>query len=658
MLHFEFSGTRQPKIDSNITTSDRKTILRLLKEIDPTRAYRPALRFTADTLLDELPFFRLWFAQLMERDTSCLLGIELRNAVLSIADVEITGDRPEVVEYVQRQWDILWGKFWHVFAETKKWGFLGTRIEYEDGPDELPEVSHVKDFFYRDARPLIQEGRPAGMQLRRLKVNADLWNPRGAWFTYQARHGLLYGESIYRNAFGEWWELHMDGGALKVRQKRMIADACRGDSVWAPTNTSFKDDEGNVTPVMEIVRANIENVQSGGTYVWPSDKFADGSDMFRLEFAHDLGDPVAIFKWNDDLNEKILMALGILPEVVKAQATGSGFSGRSIPLMMTIQSVQREFQELVVEIDRQILRPLAILVFGGEPGYLITPTKLLEEFTEDVAAGMTPGQGGGLAGGMSPGGQPTNGQPQQFAEFVEAEHPRGQPDNPGQFVEARGAGTAKKEKTEEEEEARFEKEEREERAAFQRELEQADWVESLREEQQDAIFEWSSEDTVGNNVAIYTLARSVQSGATSAPNILGEIVELDQNDIERGKLLVDQIEEALEDAPPPEGDIFRGLSSVSKQRLEELTTTGATINMRAMSSFTSNREIAEEFVNEGSVILRVRDPRTGADISELAQKRDESEILVRCCPSYRVVSSEPFDLEIGGTATEVILEEI
>lgn len=649
-------STRQPKIDSDITTSDRKMILKLLKEIDPTRTYRPAFRFTADTLLDDLPFFRLWYAQLMERDTSCLLGIELRNAVLSIANVEITGDRPDVVEYVQRQWDILWGKFWHVFAETKKWGFLGTRIEYQDGPDGLPEVSHVKDFFYRDARPLIQEGRPAGMQLRRLKANADLWNPRGAWFTHLARHGLFYGESIYRNAFGEWWELHMDGGALKIRQKRMIADACRGDVVWAPTNTSFKDDEGNPTPVMEIVRSNVENVQSGGTYVFPSDRDGSGNKLFELEFAHDLGDPVAIFKWNDDLNEKILMALGILPEVVKAQATGSGFSGRSIPLMMTIQSVQREFQELLIDIDRQILRPLAILVLGGEPGYQIKPTQLLEEFTEDVSAGMTPGQSGGLAGGMNPGGQPTNGQPQQFAAFVEAEHPRGQPENKGQFVKGSGSATATKEETKEEEDARLEAEER---ASFEKELEQADWVQSLTEDHENAITLWSrGTKTNRTKVSMYNLVRTVQSGSTIARDASGNNVQLTKEDVKLGNKLIDQLEDAIKDAPVPEGDLFRGLGTMSESRMEELTTIGSTITMRAMSSFSSSQKVADNFIEEGGVLLRIKNPKTGANIEKLSHLPNEKEILVKCCPSYRVVSVGTFDVTGGDSVPEVVLEEI
>jgi hypothetical protein len=87
-----------------------------------------------------------------------------------------------------------------------------------------------------------------------------------------------------------------------------------------------------------------------------------------------------IFRWKADLDLEIWKALEVPPEIIQAQTSGSGFSGRWIPFAVALSAVHQELAELIRCIDRDILRPIAQLNFGRSVQYEIRPKSLVETY--------------------------------------------------------------------------------------------------------------------------------------------------------------------------------------------------------------------------------------------------------------------------------------
>lgn len=100
----------------------------------------------------------------------------------------------------------------------------------------------------------------------------------------------------------------------------------------------------------------------------------------------------------------------------------------------------------------------------------------------------------------------------------------------------------------------------------------------------------------------------------------------------------------IEKAPKYEGEIYRGLNLKTQDDLDNFlrsTTKGSSVTLDAMSSFSSDRSIAHDFATDGkpagSILLKVKDNRSGASIRDLTEYPEESEVLVPKGASYKVV---------------------
>src|SRR5688572_7727195 len=80
--------------------------------------------------IDELPPFTLRVADLMRYDPQVRIGLGARNGLLMAAEVEVSGDEPGVVRWVQHQWDSLWHGAAHQLLRAKLYGFLPFEVVY------------------------------------------------------------------------------------------------------------------------------------------------------------------------------------------------------------------------------------------------------------------------------------------------------------------------------------------------------------------------------------------------------------------------------------------------------------------------------------------------------------------------------------------------
>lgn len=404
-------------------------------------------RSTVDFLglysLDKLPPFTLFTADLMLRDPQVMFGLMVRNGGLLQSEVEITGENQQEVEFVKRQWERIWNNYASHLLRAKRWGCVPFEVTFRQEAGEFGGwigVDELHDFHPRDARVLTREGDVCGFRLMRLQKTgqAILESPSALWVTYQAETGNPYGKSLNYNAYGPWWEKWMDRGGKQVLRLRMIKDAYSGDVFQGP-NDLVEMQDGSTVPRFDLFRAAVEARLSGSPLFIPDEIDEQGNSLIKYSPPTDNGKPDGILEWNERLDWDIWKGQGVFREVFEAATSGSGYSGRSIPMVTFLSTLGEEFRELLHCVDRDVLRPLTHINMGRKPTYAIRPKSLIETFTDDMAG---TNMGGGAMGGTQgrvPGQQqhppqPGQGQPSSQPPAQQPPIPQGQKPS-GQFAE-------------------------------------------------------------------------------------------------------------------------------------------------------------------------------------------------------------------------------
>src|SRR3954469_9962200 len=134
----------------------------------------------------------------------------------------------------------------------------------------------------------------------------------------------------------------------------------------------------------------------GGALVLPQIYDHDGHKLLDYTPPQGVAGYTQVFRWKQDLDLEIWKSLEVPPEIIQAQRSGSGFSGRWIPFAVALSAVHQELAELIRSIDRDILRPIAELNFGRAPQYEIQPRSLVETYSAmfgNAGSFRTPGTG-------------------------------------------------------------------------------------------------------------------------------------------------------------------------------------------------------------------------------------------------------------------------
>lgn len=390
----------------------KQTAEKLVRGRARTAGYDSTAVSTRSTLFnwDERPPFSLLTAELMMYDPKVTIALGVRDGLLMNAEVDITDGRPEVMDFVRDQWDSIWGCDADKLLRTKQFGYSGFEMMYRPGRGRWSGrvvYDSCRDFHPRDVRPLVKDGsKIMGISVNNVKKRDDharivslthgggkipIWRPKSLWLTFGSRYGSLFGESLLEHAYAPWHEKHQKGGALKLRQLRMMKDAWMGHVIRYPNELIRDATTGEVVTWKDIARDLVENAMSGAAIGLPSQQDQNGNYRWDLEPPTAVEGATEIFSYADNLDGEILEGLQMPAEVLEALSSGSGFSGRSIPFVALLAILQAEFNRYVQAIDDQVLRELVRINFGVEGRYVIKPKKMIETI-------------GKLMGGMDEGG--------------------------------------------------------------------------------------------------------------------------------------------------------------------------------------------------------------------------------------------------------------
>lgn len=365
--------------------------------------------------MNRRPVWSYFMADLMLLDHQVFFGVCLGNAPLMSLEVEVAGPHKEINEFVADQFKRIWSTSASHIFRAKYYGYIAAEIVFQQ-TERGWEIEKAVSRHPRDTRPLFApenvgeftRGDLVGVRIRGLgrtytgviatnSVSTDLPLPKSCWLTYDAEYGQYYGRAALERSYGAWWDKAMPGGAYDLRRLRNVKDSWIGDVLKYPISKRFKLPDGTEITARDLARQIGEARVSGGVVVIPSDTDDKGNPYFAYQPPHAIAGEEHAKQWISDLDDDIFDGLLLPREVVEAAATGSGFSGRSVPMMMFLGTRDLEASVYVRELNNQVFKKLVEWNFGGRycEEYTIQPIPLLETVGQQLGGG---GIGGPLAG--------------------------------------------------------------------------------------------------------------------------------------------------------------------------------------------------------------------------------------------------------------------
>lgn len=374
---------------------------------DPTKDYQfRRTNFWGETLIQGLPPWRLWTGRMMiESDPLVEFALNIRNAPLMAAEIDVITNNSQVKNWILKQWNTIWNHHREKVTAAKAFGFTAIQVDWEI-KDGILDVKGLKDLAPEDSRCLQLDTRTVGWEVK----GAKAYFPQACWLTFGSKYGNPYGRGCLRRQYPPWYEKWMEHGAKKLLQLRMIKDAYIGDIFWYPPDLLVQLPDGRTMPWKDVFRELAENRLSGGALVLPRLLDDNGKPLTDYTPPQDIGGGSQIFEWKDQCDKDILKGADIPIEVVEAQETGSGYSGRSVPFLTMLGTVNSEFSEIVHALDEAIFRPGVWLNFGNDVDYEIIPKNIVETFGDDTQGSP---MGGEAIGGTSPQVMPNTNSQQQ-----------------------------------------------------------------------------------------------------------------------------------------------------------------------------------------------------------------------------------------------------
>jgi hypothetical protein len=320
------------------------------------------------------------------------------------AEFEVVADSPEVQTFVEEHCKRFWERGVPVLQGGYEYGWSGAEAVYADDESGMLSWDRLLPFNPRDVFLLTRASRPVGVRVQNVKerpvvdlpnVNAasglppaqgfvDLWTAsadvpaKGVWYAHNPRYSQYYGQSQLLGAWRPWrrlaWrdgaEQVIDGGVFRFAyagpQVRYPEEDFQAANVGAPATTL--DSQGRPRRyARDVARQLAEWIKTGAGVGIPSNAYPPelgGGPKWDVKWPEGVLDVDPLINYARWLEGQIKYGVGVPPELLEASETGSGYSGRVIPLEGFLQGQQRIADALLLLFCEQVLRPLVRWNFG------------------------------------------------------------------------------------------------------------------------------------------------------------------------------------------------------------------------------------------------------------------------------------------------------
>lgn len=362
-----------------------------------TDGYRPSLPNWALYITDALP--QIWLL----RDIELMLihpvvsnALEYFKAGISGAEfwggpnpedsqdakgIPICPENPEVETFVRNQCQLFWDRGVPRLQGGYEYGWQAVENMYSEAG--TLHWTGVRDFSPRDTFILTQEDHPIGVRVKGMhgkKGAVDLWfaSPdipaKALWYAHNPRWQQFYGRSQLMAAWRPWRRLAWKDAAETVTDMGVYRFAYSGPVIGYPDEqlqtaqqgvpATTLDSQGNPRRwARDAARQMAEWMKAGSgiglpTTCYPTGSGGEGKPKWTAEFPKQVLSVEGLIKYIQYLCDEIYYGIHIPPETIKASETGSGYSGRSIPIEAFMMVQQRIADQMLMLFIEQVLKPL------------------------------------------------------------------------------------------------------------------------------------------------------------------------------------------------------------------------------------------------------------------------------------------------------------
>lgn len=324
----------------------------------------------------------------------------------------ICPENDQVGRFIKEQCERFWDRGVPGVQSAYEYGWIGGEHVYdeEDGCLKWDSLHH---FSPGDTYLLTQDYKPVGIRVKNItdKGEIDLWMAgenvpaKALWYPHQPRYNSFYGQSQLLAAWRPWrrlaWkdglESVIDGALYRLGYQGPIArypdEDLQGPSPGAPNTTL--DSQGRPRRfARDIMRQIAEQYKAGASIGLPSKTDAHGNYLYDLTLpTSTLMGVGGLIDAAKALSNQITAGIGVPPELLEAASSGSGYSGRRIPLEAFLANQQQIADAILKLFVDQVVRPLVRRNFG-DVKFNVQVKSLIKTHTNQAQQQQQGGQGG------------------------------------------------------------------------------------------------------------------------------------------------------------------------------------------------------------------------------------------------------------------------
>lgn len=379
--------------------------------------YVPRLPIQSARYGDRLYFDFYFDIEWMCRDDSIQLPLQWVMGPAAHAEWEIEARTHAEAIFVaqQLQW-FWWNARDQIQEEGYPFGWAGGELVY-DIHDNLLVQSKFTGFNPRDIDPLVKDGKPVGVLVNNTgggESKLHAWREdrpnKAYWYAHRARRGQRRGQSQVFAAYRPWLRLSgRDGGEELVDLGfyrlgvPIVAVDHPNEPYKAVAGQQGIASFGGLTHTRDEARNIAETVKSGAGVAISSQRDGKGDRKWDLRVMATGVNGEQLISYVEYLERKCSKGVGVPPELFQAAQTGSGYSGRAIPLEGFLTAQQRPVNDLTRSWFDQIGKQLLKWNFGPDAWARVTPLPLLASYKKNAwdKPGQPPQPSPGIGAMMS-----------------------------------------------------------------------------------------------------------------------------------------------------------------------------------------------------------------------------------------------------------------
>jgi hypothetical protein len=377
-----------------------------------TAGYRPSIVGSLALFYDDgIDHFRVFRdVPRMRRDPRVRLGLRIIAGPVRCAKWRIRGSS-DVAAYVDETLRSVW-LHWlpRILGPLLEYGWMGGEAAWQERQGRIV-LREIRDFCPMDVRPLTVGRVLTGVRVYNVASHGEvtLRPPRALWVANESEYGHFYGRSRYEGAYVPFVERRGRHGATDARRLWFAKNAFRSGLIRYPAGP-IPDEDGNLVDGQDLANEIVEKFATGGTLSLPNVRDERGDYAWLWDDAKVNGDIRGVREYAHDLDQEILEGMGVPPEVVAAMKSGSGYAGRSVPMVCFLTGEDEIVQTVIGALDRCVVAHGVRVNFGNVP-YTIEPVSLVETLLGRPSAGrrVPPTKALPSPGGLPPSHQPYEG---------------------------------------------------------------------------------------------------------------------------------------------------------------------------------------------------------------------------------------------------------